>query len=55
MGKGSALYSWNREEGWQMISDLSKWNLAGITRMAVSPDQKLLAIVVDEPADEYSQ
>ena len=51
MGKGSALYSWNREEGWQMISDLSKWNLSGITRMAVSPDQKWLAIVVDEPAD----
>lgn len=49
MGKGSTLYSWTAGEGWKQVADLSDWELTGITRMAVSRDQKKLAIVVNDP------
>lgn len=50
MGKGSVLYRLHpsRDKGWQRIVDLSSWGLKGITRLAISPDGKKLALVVEE-------
>ena len=49
MGEDSLLYSWSTTNGWKQIADLSDWKLSGITRMAVSPDKKKIAIVVNDP------
>lgn len=49
MGQDSKLYSWKQgTEGWKQISDLAEFNLSGITRLAVSPDSKKIAVVVSE-------
>jgi WD40 repeat protein len=50
MGKGSYLYRLHpsRDKGWQRMADLSRWGLKGISRLAVSPDGKKLALVVEE-------
>lgn len=50
MGKGSFLYKLHptKDKGWQQIADLNKWGLKGITRLAISPDGKKIAIVVEE-------
>lgn len=50
MGKGSYLYRLHpsRDKGWQRMADLSSWGLKGITRLAVSPNGKKLALVVEE-------
>ena len=51
MGQDSVLYQFdteNRSEGWVMVSDLTEFEFDGITRLAVSPDGKYLAVVVNE-------
>lgn len=47
MGQDSRLYLWRPgvEEGWVLVSDLASRGLSSITRLAISPDQKLLALV----------
>ena len=49
MGKEDVLYSWSESKGWEQIANLSLWKLSGITRLAVSPDRKYVAVVVNEP------
>lgn len=48
MGKGSKLYQ-RRVEGaeWRQIGDLAEQGVRGITRLAVSPDGKRLALVAE--------
>jgi len=49
MGQGSNLYSWKKGmDNWKLVSDLKQFNLNGITRLAVSPDMKMIAIVISE-------
>jgi hypothetical protein len=48
MGKDDLLYQFKKETGWLQIADLTKFGLTGITRLAVSPDSKKIAIVVNE-------
>lgn len=48
MGKDDLLYVWSASTGWVQIANLSLWKLAGITRLAVSPDKKYLAVVVND-------
>ncbi|HET9368696.1 MAG TPA: hypothetical protein VFO19_00550 [Vicinamibacterales bacterium] len=47
MGAGSKLYAWIPSEGdrWIQIADVKKFGITAITRLAVSPDGKWLAIV----------
>ncbi len=48
MGKGSRLYVLKPGKDWQLIVDFSKFGLAGITRLAMSPAGDKLAVVVNE-------
>lgn len=48
MGKDHLLYQWNDSTDWVQCADLSAWQLSGITRIAISKDRKLLAVVVNE-------
>ena len=51
MGKGSELFLFeglNKQPKWEIIADLSAFGLSGISRLAISPDQKYLAVVVAE-------
>lgn len=48
MGDGSTLWNWNGRTGWKMISDLAGYGLKRITRLTVSPDGTLLALVVEK-------
>lgn len=50
MGRDSMLYRLHpsRDKGWKRMADLSSWGLKGITRLAISPDGKKLALVVEE-------
>ncbi len=47
-GSAGKLYAWNprRQTDWKEITDLSRYGVHSITRLALSPDGKLLAIVV---------
>jgi dipeptidyl aminopeptidase/acylaminoacyl peptidase len=47
MGAGSKLYVWIKREGdrWIQLGDLKKFGITAITRVAVSPDGKWVAIV----------
>jgi len=49
MGKGSRLYKFDRfkDDGWVEIVDLRYYEIANITRIAVSKDGKKVAIVAD--------
>ena len=48
MGQGTKLYAWRRgAANWTQIADFSFAHLAGITRVAVSPNRQYLAIVAD--------
>lgn len=49
-GKGSILYKLNpaRDQRWQKVADLSSHGLKGISRLALSPDGKKIALVVEE-------
>jgi len=48
MGQGSILWSWNDNIGWKSVSDLTVYGLSNITRVTVSPNGRLLAVVVNE-------
>ncbi len=47
MGQNSRLYQWRPgvDEGWVLVVDLATKGLSAITRLAISPDQKRLALV----------
>lgn len=54
MGDGSHLFSWSEgpdrmEPDWTEIADFSDLGVAGITRLAVSPDGARIAIVANRP------
>lgn len=49
MGKDSELFYRNlKDKSWSSLSSLVQFDLSGITRVAISPDGKKLAIVVNE-------
>ena len=50
MGADAKLFTFdpNGSDGWIEIADLSKWNLSGITRVAINADESKLAIVVNK-------
>lgn len=50
MGQGSILYKRHpvNDKKWRKVADLSQWGLKGISRLAISPDGKKIAIVVEE-------
>jgi hypothetical protein len=51
-GSGSKLFLWTRERGplnWSELADFSRYRLSKISRLAISPDRKWLALVA-EPA-----
>ena len=50
MGEGSKLYRWTRgiNLDWEVIEDLSVYNLSHISRLAVHPSGKMIALVVAE-------
>jgi hypothetical protein len=51
MVKGSTLYGWTRGQmGWKEIISLERLSLAGVTRLAVSPDGTHLALVANPRA-----
>lgn len=46
---GSRLYSWRAgERSWSLIGDLASAGVSGNSRLAISPDERTLAIVVTE-------
>jgi WD40-like Beta Propeller Repeat len=48
VGHGSKLLAWRRgRKGWRDIADLAPQHIAGMTRLAVSPDGRWLALVAD--------
>ena len=50
-GKGAKLYAWRRGDSeWKEVADFSSASLTNITRLAVSPDGSMLAMVADAPA-----
>ena len=49
MGDGPRLFSWSEGSDWVEIADFSDRGVAGITRLAVSPDGVRIAIVADRP------
>lgn len=50
MGHGSQLLGWRRgQTGWHRITDLAGSGIRDITRLAVSPDARRLAIVAAHP------
>lgn len=48
MGQNEKLWMWNRYKGWTEIADISRFGLQGITRLAISPEGNMLAIVVNK-------
>ena len=50
MGQGSKLYRWTRgiNLDWEVIADLNVYNLSHISRLAVHPSGKMIALVVAE-------
>jgi WD40 repeat protein len=48
MSDGKTLMRWSVGTDWTPVADLAPMGLAGVTRMAVSPDGKWLAMVVPE-------
>ena len=52
MATGSTVHHWNGHGAWQPVADFAEQGLTAITRMAVSPDGKWLAMVVDEASPE---
>jgi Tol biopolymer transport system component len=51
MAHGSILYSWDptRDDEWRRVADLAGHGLAEITRLAVSPDGRRIALVAADP------
>lgn len=52
IGSGSSLYKYDMfgKQEWELVEDLSKYRIKNITRLAISPNQKRIAIVA-EPID----
>jgi hypothetical protein len=50
MGKGSTLHRWTTDTGWTEFQDLVGVGIEGITRLAVSPDGTMIAIVANRSA-----
>jgi WD40 repeat protein len=48
MSDGTAMMRWTAGGEWKSVADLAAMGLAGVTRMAVSPDGKWLAMVVPD-------
>ena len=48
MGQGSKLFHWKRAASWVQFADLANYNLEGISRLAMSPDGTVLAVVVNK-------
>jgi hypothetical protein len=47
---GSVLYQWRRRDrGWSYLADLGASGITGITRLALSPDERSLVIVTADP------
>lgn len=51
MGKGSVLHKWTANTGWTEFHDLAGVGIESVTRLAVSPDGMMIAIVADRSAD----
>ncbi len=51
MGDGAALHLWTEAGGWMTVADLAGQGLDGITRLAVSPDGRTIAIVANRSGD----
>lgn len=50
MAEGAALSVWDAEgRSWRRLADLAPAGITRITRLAVSPDGRLIALVVDRP------
>ncbi len=49
MGDDSRLFAWSEGSDWTEIADFSDLGVAGITRLAVSPDGSRIAIVANRP------
>ena len=47
MGKDQELWIW-KDKLWNLMADLSAYDLRGITRLAISPDNTKLAVVVTQ-------
>ena len=47
MGQGDSLFQYDNQKGWIPIINLNEFGLSGVTRLAVSPDGKRLAVVVN--------
>lgn len=52
MGRGGRLYAFDpaRDDGWWQVADLSEAGIAGITRIAVAPDGRRIALVAAREA-----
>lgn len=48
MAQGSKLHCWHHDNGWNEIANLETYGLHHITRLALSPDGKRLAVVVEQ-------
>jgi hypothetical protein len=52
MARGDALYRWrDGQPGWQLMAAFGADGLRQITRLAVSPDGRWLALVADDPGN----
>jgi hypothetical protein len=50
MSAGAKIFAWKAgDKDWREVFDGAASNLAGITRMAIAPDGKAIALVVSEP------
>jgi hypothetical protein len=50
MSGGSKVFAWRRgQKDWREILDVAGQKLGGVTRMAVAPDSRALALVISEP------
>jgi len=51
MSAGTKIYAWRRgDKDWREVYDVAAHQLGTVTRMAVAPDGRSIAIVVNEPA-----
>jgi hypothetical protein len=48
MSVGTRIVAWRRGQGWRDVYDVGPHKLAAVTRMAVAPDGRSVAIVVNE-------
>ncbi len=56
MASGSRLYAWRPgEAGWRPLADLQRDGVTGITRLAVSPDGRTLALVADHTPTPHKE